>query len=243
MKKLLIIAVITLGLVTGCTIKREVIVPVGDDFSTDIQRAVPAETIAKVRELGVTIYDGRTPPNIEGAYLIARNYMTKSSVPNETVQPDGFADLKLRIYSQNSTKLTASLDTKAIDPNTGDVLSTATGTGTFLSGSGNFFSLFVVVESQRTNSTTRSRTLEVYSGELTATGIRNLQSTLFMLEDYGDPTNELIPINTGRAFKDNDGFSERTANFRIASESYTSTQSPVVERSVLCTMDEQRKVK
>jgi hypothetical protein len=244
MKNSRIIMLLTLVLVTGCTIKREVIVPAGNDFSTDIQRSVPAETIAKVRELGVTIYDGQTPPNIEGVYLIARNYMTKSSVPNETVQPDGFADLKLRIYNQSSAKLTASLDTKAVDPNTGNLLSTATGTGTFLSGNGNFFSLFVVVESQRTNSTTRSRTLEVYSGELTASGIRNLQSTLFMLDDYGDPNNELIPINTGRAFKDSDGFSERTANFRMAApEGSTGTQNSAVEQLLFCTMDEQRKVK
>ncbi|MBO0949627.1 hypothetical protein [Fibrella forsythiae] len=200
----------------GCTIKREVIQPSGYDFSTDILRLVPAETIAKVRELGVTIYEGRNPPNIEGAYLLAPLYMTKSSVPNEPVKPDGFNDYKIKVYAQNSANLTASLDTKSISKSTGSVAATSTGQGTYLAGNGNFFSLFVILETKRTTNTTRSRTVEVYSGELTTTGIRNLESTLFMLEDYGDPNNELIPINTGRAFKDSDGFSERITNFRLA---------------------------
>ncbi len=200
----------------GCTIKREVIQPTGYDFSTDILRLVPAETIAKVRELGIPIYEGRNPPNIEGAYLMAPLYMTKSTVPNEPVKPDGFNDYKIKVYAQNSANLTASLDTKSINKSTGNVSATSTGQGTYLAGNGNFFSLFVILETKRTNSTTRSRTVEVYSGELTATGIRNLQSTLFMLEDYGDSNNELIPINTGRAFKDNDGFSERITNFRLS---------------------------
>ena len=214
-KTLFILSALVLGL-ANCTIRREVIQPSGYDFSTDILRLVPAETIAKVRDLGIPIYEGRTPPNIEGAYLDSPLYMTKSTVPNEPVKPDGFNDYKLKVYNQNSTQLTASLDSKSINKNTGAVSATSTGQGTYLSGQGNFFSLFVVLETQRVNSTTRSRTLELYSGELTATGIRNLQSTLFMLEDYGDINNELIPINTGRAFKDNDGFSERITNFRLA---------------------------
>lgn len=216
MKKLLSVLVVLLLWLNGCTIKREVIQPAGNNFSTDILRLIPAETIAKVRELGITIYDGRTPPIIDGAYLIARNYMTKSSVPNEAVAADGFADLKIKIYNQNRTKLTASLDTKTINQNTGNVISTATGQGTYLSGNGNFFSLFVVLETTKTSNNSRSRTLNVYSGELTSAGIRNLEYTLFLLDDYGDPNNDLIPVNTGRAFQDRDGLSERISNFRLA---------------------------
>ncbi|QJW91262.1 hypothetical protein HNV11_18715 [Spirosoma taeanense] len=214
MKKVFFTAASLLFCLAGCTIKREVIQPNGNDFSSAILKAVPAETIAKIRDLGVPVYDGRTPPPVEGAYLISRLYMTKSTVPNEPVKPDGFADLKLKIYNQNRTALTASLDTKAVDGSR--VIATSTGQGTLLSGSGNFFSLFIVLETVRPSNGSRSRTLDVYSGEITPTGIRNLQSTLFMLNDYGDPNNDLIPVNTGRAFKDNDGFSESISNFRIA---------------------------
>ena len=239
MKKSLSLAVALLFWLSGCTIKREVIQPVGYDFSTDILRVVPAQTIAKVRELGVQIYEGRTPPNVEGAYLMAPLYMTKSTVPNETVAPDGFNDYKLRVYNQNSKQLTAALDTKSVSKSTGNVSSTATGQGTYLSGRGNFFSLFVILEGKRTNNNTRSRTLEVYSGELTATGIRNLESTLFMLEDYGDPNNDLIPVDTGRAFKDNDGSSERITNFRLAAPGSGTTSQPEAGLWPLATMDGQ----
>ncbi len=85
-----------------------------------------------------------------------------------------------------------------------------------MAGNGNFFSLFVVVENTRTEDNGRSRTLEVYSGEITPKGIRNLESTLLMLDDYGDANGNLIPINTGRAFRDKDGFSEQITNFRLA---------------------------
>lgn len=225
MKLTLYITLVLATLLAGCTIEREVIIPAGSDFSTDIQRLVPLSTIQKVRELGITIYDGRNPPNVEGIYLLARNYMTKSSVPDESSDPNGFADYRIRIYRQDQKNLTASLDTKAVNQNTGAVISTATGQGTLLAGSGNYFSLFVVLESKRTNSTTRSRTLEVYSGEIAAGGIRNLQSTLFMLDDYGDPNDELIPVNTGRAFKDSNGFSERLGSFRVAAPENTSDLS------------------
>lgn len=226
MKKTFIIAVSLIAGLVGCTIRREVIQPTGYNFSADILRLVPAETIDKIRALGVPIYEGNTPPSIEGAYLVAPLYMTKSSVPNESVKPAGFTDYKIKVYNQNSTQLTAALDTKAISKGTGAVVSTATGQGTYLSGKGTQFSLFVVLETKRTNNSTRARTLDLYSGEITATGIRSLQSTLFMLEDYGDPNNELIPINTGRAFKDDDGFSERISNFRQAAPA----AAPVAEQ-------------
>lgn len=190
----------------------------GSNFSNDILRQVPKETIDKVRALGISVYDGQTPPNVEGVYMISRNYMTKSSVPNESIAADGFTDLKIKIYNQNLKALTASIDTKSIDYTTGNVIATSTGQGTYLAGNGNFFSLFVIEETTKKSNNSRSRTLQVYSGEITTQGIRNLESTLFMLDDYGDPNNDLIPVDTGRAFKDNDGFSERSNNFRQAAE-------------------------
>ncbi|WP_288423070.1 hypothetical protein [uncultured Spirosoma sp.] len=214
MKKRLFFCAGLVWLLAGCTIRREVIQPSGYNFSQDILRLVPRETIDKVRELGVPVYEGRTPPNVEGIYSIAPVYMTKSTVPNEPIKPDGFTDERLRIYNQNTTNLTASLDKKSINANNGATVGTATGQGTYLAGNGSFFSLFVILDNTRTSTGTRSRTLELYSGELTTTGIRGMQSTLLMLDDYGDPKGEYIPVNTGRAFKDNDGFSERISSFR-----------------------------
>ena len=210
-------------LITSCGKKDDSSPAPGGNFSNNILRLVPQETIDKVRALGITVNDGQTPPNVEGIYLISRNYMTKSTVPDEKVEADGFTDLKIKIYNQNSTALTASLDTKSIDFKTGNIVATSTGQGTYLAGNGNFFSLFVVQETTRTSNNSRSQTLELYSGEITTTGIRNLESALFMLNDYGDPNNDLIPIDTGRAFKDKDGSSERVSNFRLAAQDLVSS--------------------
>ena len=50
---------------------------------------------------------------------------------------------------------------------------------------------------------------DVYSGTLEPDGIRNLQRSVFMVDDKGDPNDDYIENGQGRLVKDGDGFSER----------------------------------
>jgi len=43
------------------------------------------------------------------------------------------------------------------------------------------------------------------SGTLTSSGIINFHYAFVLLEKGSDPTNQLVPVNTYRIFKDSDG--------------------------------------
>jgi hypothetical protein len=49
----------------------------------------------------------------------------------------------------------------------------------------------------------------IISGTLTSEGISNFRYSLIMLEKGDDPADALVPVNTYRIFKDNDGMAER----------------------------------
>lgn len=200
--------------------------PPQGDFSDDIKQNISQDNLNKIRELGVTICEGKNGPNIEGIFYDSPYVLTKTTVPNDVSIGTRFVDGRYRFSNQDNTKLTATVDYKGINFNNGQVIDESTGKTAFLSGTGNCFTLFVIVEGKYTQSSTRYRTLEVYSGEKTAQGINNFQNALLMLDDYGDPNNELIPVNTGRAFKDNDGFSESQNTFRKAAPAAEGTAYP-----------------
>ena len=85
---------------------------------------------------------------------------------------------------------------------------TGEGFGSFISGQGDNFTVYVKVDATDARGHELLQT-EIYSGTLEANGIRNLQRSLFMVDDKGDPNNEYIDNGQGRLAKDEDGFSEK----------------------------------
>ncbi|KQS33814.1 hypothetical protein ASG33_07135 [Dyadobacter sp. Leaf189] len=189
-----------------------------EPFSEAIRSNVPQQTIDKIREMGVDVNEGTRPPALEGTYWLSPMIMTHTEVPNDYYKVGHrFNDYKVRLYNQDSKKLTISLDTKNYTFS-GDLRGEAIGQdGAYIAGSGNFFTIFIITETKYTYNSTKARMLEVYSGEVTASGIKNLENAIVMLDDYGDVNDDLIPVNTGRAFYDSDGFSESGNTFRLTS--------------------------
>ncbi|MBD2752952.1 hypothetical protein [Spirosoma validum] len=182
--------------------------PPTGDFSDDIKKAITQDNIDKIRELGVNVCEGQTVTNVEGVYFMAPNIKTKTTVPGDNA--NNFYDYIYRFKNQ-TTDLKIEVDYKS--DGGGDVGLDIKG---FISGNGTCFTIFVLGEGQVENN--KYRALTVYSGEKTATGIKNLQNAFLMLEDYGDPNDIFIPVNTGRAFKDGNGFSESRNSFRKAAK-------------------------
>jgi hypothetical protein len=87
---------------------------------------------------------------------------------------------------------------------------TGTGKGAFISGSGNNFSVFMQVT--YTASGQSADMVEIFSGTMTSTGIKDLYDGLFMVDDHGDPGNLWIANGQGRIFYDSDGMSPFIAN-------------------------------
>ena len=187
-------------------------------FSKQIENFVPDSTIQTLRDMGLTIHEGTQPPNIEGIYQASPYVMLESNVPMESYEEGArFIDYRYQFRDQNMKDLSISLDTKGINYNSGKVISESTGKGAFLAGYGQEFTAFIMLEGYSTygRDTSYSQSLEVISGEMTADGIKNFQMALVLLDDYGDPHERLIPVNTGRVFYDEDSLAVSSNSFRM----------------------------
>ena len=191
--------------------------PDDSGLSEEIKSNIPTETLETLRQMGIKINEGTKPPVFEGIYWLSPLVMTETEVPDDYAEiGDIFADYNIKLYNQDNKKLTISLDSKGYD-DYGNVITTSIGQdGAFISGKGNFFTVYVITDGKNTQNSSRFRMLEVYSGEHTSSGIKNLQNAILMMDNYGNVNDDLIPDNTGRAFKDQDGFSESGSNFRKA---------------------------
>ncbi len=169
-----------------------------------------SEIIDALENLGLTIYEGDTPPNIEGDYQMSERVLEATNVPNDN--PIGFrvAILNMSFSNQNNSTFTTNFNGTNISNDDNSIISTLTLDNylenSFITGSGNFFTAFFKVVSTR-ESGTEALQIYVISGELTEDGISGIRNGIFMLDNYGQ--SGYIENNTGRIFKDNDGMADR----------------------------------
>lgn len=207
----LIVLFVSILAFTACERKEE------QAFSEAIRNNVPEETIEKIRQMGITVNEGTKPPVLEGAFWLSPQVMTHTDVPDDkAVVGQRFVDYKISMHDQDNKNLTIMVDTKGYNFDGTEVSSTIGKDGAYVSGNGKNFTVFIISEGKFTYNTSRYKNLAVYSGEMTSTGIRNLQWALLMMDNYGNVNKDLIPNNTGRAFKDEDGISELLNSMRLA---------------------------
>lgn len=183
-------------------------------FSDEIKSIVPSEVIATIRKNGMKIYEGKTPPQIEGIYLFSENVLSGSTIEDDDIG-EVYADYRYQFYEQDATTLAVKTSFRGYRKN-GTLLSEGIGKGSFISGKDNFFSIFSEENVTSANGAT-STILTIYSGEYTPTGIKNFQYAFYM-KDKNDPNDDLIDVGATRVFKDGDGLSETQANLRISAE-------------------------
>ena len=186
-------------------------VPEFDGSLPAITNLYSQDQIDAIEALGLTINLGDNPPNIEGTYRMSPGQLQATSVPNDPVQPGavGF-DTNFTFFDQNNSSLTVDLD--LVEDNG----STSQGSGSFISGSGQLFTVFFVTETTIGGFVADS-TITI-SGVVNSSGIENLQFAAFALDHRDAPENIFIPENTGRLFIDPDGLSERiTATAEVPS--------------------------
>jgi hypothetical protein len=176
----------------------------------DINKIVPKEIQKKMTDLGLPINGGGNPPVVNGTYKMSPVILKKSNFSDGFSVGHQFADIYVTFSEQNNDDLTV----KVSYVNAG---LSGEGTGAYIIGEGDKFSVFVESINIHENKV-QTKTAEVYSGTITNTGIKNLYSALFMIDDGGDPYNDLIGNGQGRLFYDSDGFSEKvTSGARSAS--------------------------
>jgi hypothetical protein len=191
MKKIFAFVAISFFL-SSCYDNHSEVIP-GQDF-------IPDEILAEIRENGQPIFEGLNPPDVTGRYIIDPYVLVASNFEDSSEPGREFARLTTRFSEFSPDNLTLKVDLDQ-GGNEGE------GFGSFISGQGNNFTIYVRIERERDEFTTLET--RVYSGTLEDRGIRNLYVSLFMIDDRGDPEGNLIENGEGRLFRDEDGFSER----------------------------------
>lgn len=171
-----------------------------------IEEIVPPTVLAEMKPY-ITIYEGNTPPNIEGVFFLD---------PQETVFCQDFPNGKedgsftpgyiviskyIKFSNQNNTIRT--LDYMEKDNSEGENASSAVGSGAFITGNNNNFTVYMNTEG--TARGIRYKEALVISGTKTSFGISNLRYAFVMVEKGDDPDNKIMKVGFFRVFKDKDG--------------------------------------
>ena len=182
-------------------------------FSQEIENFVPDSTIEKMRDLGMVINEGKQPPSIEGTYFVSPMIMKSSNVPNEGYEiGHRFINYKYHFYNQNNDELTIEMDATGIN-DYNRIISESKGQGAFIAGYNDSFTAFLIEEGysvKNTFDTSYFSMLTVSSGQISASGIKDYHQAIWMLDDFGDPHGNLIPVNSGRVFFDSDSLANYT---------------------------------
>nr|WP_294789303.1 hypothetical protein [uncultured Flavobacterium sp.] len=167
---------------------------------------VDATMKKSIDELGITIHRGNKPPIVEGVYTIDPFFCANSNF-SDLAKGTNFGVSTLTLSNQNMAKLSVDFKNILVYAITGKN-ETWQGTGSFISGEGNNFSIFLRSDGNINYGTfiSKYQNLIIMSGELDVQnnkikGIKNLQMASIMADDYKDPFNTLIAIGQGRLFK------------------------------------------
>ena len=165
------------------------------------QNFIPADILEEIEINGHIIYDGFNPPPLSGKYLMSPSVLVNSNFDDPYLPGHLFVDAEIEFYDYDPDKLTIKVRVTE-----GTVI--GEGKGSFISGEGDNFTVYVRLD-LKDASDHEFLQADVFSGTLEAAGIRDLQRSVFMIDDGGDPNDEYIENGNGRLAKDGDGFSEK----------------------------------
>jgi len=156
--------------------------------------------------LGLQVNLGDNPPNIEGTFRIDPRIIQASTVPG-SAEDVGTTISSVSVTFSNQNSATQTLEVVVVEDDAEGAGSVETViVGSSILGSDNAFTAFFVSEITFNNQAFALAT--GFSGIITEAGIENFQLADVVIDDGGDPFNDLIPNNTGELFIDETGFSE-----------------------------------
>lgn len=167
---------------------------------TRITNVIPDKYIQQLAK-HMSIYDGVTPPTVEGRFVMAPTKLVYDSKGWDGSDVN-WADNYFEFYNQSSSNKTVSVKQTTDSGNY-----SGTGTGAYICGKDNNFTIYF-------NETGVSYGINfkqavIISGVKTSSGIRNLTKAFIMLE-RGEKTgdNDIMKVGEYRIFTDGDGMSD-----------------------------------
>jgi hypothetical protein len=219
MKSKLILGIIMLVMlgISGCVDDGYEVLPLPPVLkNVSITEVIPQEYMTILQEMNFPIYNGTTPPNIEGCYLADNFWIVASNVIADYPYIGTAATSStalFRFFGFNSERNTLGYEYKikqSVLYNNGETYGNSLGN---ISGSGNYFTYYCKAWSATSRPTGESGTgfiASIISGEKTATGIINLCYAFLML-DKDDPYGIIVPITSVRVFQEMDGLAANSS--------------------------------
>lgn len=167
---------------------------------SDIEAVIPDEYIDLMDDY-IPIYDGTTPPDIEGIWLMDPLELYYDSA-GATKEDFDFAPDYIWFYDQTSDNTLNMMSTQ----NLGDL---STAEGVFVSGSGNNFTVYFN-EYVTYNDGSWLVKATLMSGTVSGSYIKNFRYAFIIVEDY-DPNSQFMDAGDFRVLEDGDYWSEQTA--------------------------------
>ena len=162
-------------------------------FPAPISNIVSQGMVDSLRAAGATIHAGTMPPVVSGIFLMHPDSCIYDNSPGHNAG-SLFDDYKFKFTDQNNTLFTVTVAQK----NVVSGVINSTPVSSFVSGSGNDFSVFILRTLSPSGIVVQQ--FNVLSGTLTQNGIQNFQNTLYMRSKTGDPNNTIAPAGTVRVF-------------------------------------------
>ncbi len=180
-------------LFSACKKSKDDSTPAGETFPTPIQSMITQSMVDSLRASGANVYSGIAPAIVNGIYYMRPDSCTFDNSPGNFAGTL-FADYKFRFTNQDNTTFNITVEQK----NTSNGNLSPTPVSSYISGSGNNFSIFIL----RTVSPlgVPVQQFNVLSGTLTAGGVQNFKNVLYLRSKGSDPGNTLPPAGTIRVF-------------------------------------------
>lgn len=138
-----------------------------------IEKVVPSDVLKMIKEMGMPINEGVTPPNIEGKYLADDQTMKKSNIQDDNPVGTKYEEEVLTISGQNNTNFSVTLRSE-----------TDSYTQThhmIISGNGDRFTLYAPFKITLDDNSTANAVL-LYSGRIKEGDLYELHYGLFMID-------------------------------------------------------------
>lgn len=190
------------------------------DTDERIAATVPQYILDKLPPY-ITVYNGATPPNIEGEYFVE---------PNECVyaEDNGFP-VGSKAIPTYFKFLNQNMSDNTLDFQNQWEGGYESGEGSFISGSGNDFTVcFCNLDGVSNEVWTKG--VKIISGTKTEEGIENLRYAFF-LTDKNDPYGQLMEIGIIRVFKDGSGLASNAERTRGGTFAYQRDIFPLFLKS------------
>jgi hypothetical protein len=158
-----------------------------------IDEVVPVEYRLEMEQY-MPLYNGETPPNIEGVYLVSPTQLVYSTDPDHT--PDSFSNFTIEFSNQSRSKNI--LEYREIQ-----VTSPASSDEVYIVGTDDNFTAYFTASG--TSNGIKVKMATVISGIKSSSGVKNFYYAFVMLEKGKDTDNTLMNEGDFRIFKDGDG--------------------------------------